>query len=166
MQSGRVFAQWVTYISHVVWDCCVCGVVSQAIERLYARSCRLRLLCLWYHISFWRLSVYTHGHVVWDCCVSGVISHSGDRALICTVMSFETVVFGVAGVSPREESELERLGAGDDKTSTEIRGWDGATGSDEGWLVSGGRGCDSIEDCSSAESAVWTNLHCFLPSTK
>jgi len=128
MQSGRVFAQWVTYTSHVIWDCCVCGVISfrglsvymhshvvwdccvcgvishsgdqafirtvmsfktvmfvvsylvQAIERLYAWSFRLRLLCLWCHISFRRSSIYTHGHVIWDCCVCGIISHSGNCA--------------------------------------------------------------------------------------
>jgi len=55
---------------HVDYDCCVCVV-----------------------ISFRRPSVYTHSHVVWDCCVCVVISHSGDRVFICTVMSFETVVF-------------------------------------------------------------------------
>jgi len=97
MQSGRVFAQWVTYTSHVIWDCCVCGVISHSGDRaFYAWSCRLRLLCLWCRISFRWSSVYTHGHVIWDCCVCGVISHSGYRAFIHMVMLFETVVFVVS----------------------------------------------------------------------
>jgi len=74
----------------------VVSYLIQAIECLYVRSCHLRLLCLWCHISFRRSSVYTHRHVIWDCCVCGVISHSGDRVFIRTVMSFETVVFVVS----------------------------------------------------------------------